>query len=76
MRGGRSARDAVNSQRRAVVVAGGALVLAAAFQPLRAAAQAKQRIGVIGSGHIGGTIGGLWVRAGHPVLFRRAIQTI
>jgi predicted dinucleotide-binding enzyme len=69
MRGGRSARDAVNSQRRAVVVAGGALVLAAAFQPLRAAAQAKQRIGVIGSGHIGGTIGGLWVRAGHPVLF-------
>jgi 8-hydroxy-5-deazaflavin:NADPH oxidoreductase len=69
MRGGRSDRDAVNSQRRAVVVAGGALVLAAAFQPLRAAAQAKQRIGVIGSGHIGGTIGGLWVRAGHPVLF-------
>ena len=69
MRGGRSARDAVNSQRRAVVVAGGALVLAAAFQPLRAAAQAKQRIGVIGSGHIGGTIGGLWVRAGHQVLF-------
>jgi 8-hydroxy-5-deazaflavin:NADPH oxidoreductase len=69
MRGGRSDRDAVNSRRRAVVVAGGALVLAAAFQPLRAAAQAKQRIGVIGSGHIGGTIGGLWVRAGHPVLF-------
>jgi predicted dinucleotide-binding enzyme len=69
MRGGRSARDAVNSQRRAVVVAGGALVLAAAFQRLRAAARAKQRIGVIGSGHIGGTIGGLWVRAGHPVLF-------
>ena len=69
MRGGRSDRDAVNSQRRAVVVAGGALVLAAAFQPLRAAAQAKQRIGVIGFGHIGGTIGGLWVRAGHPVLF-------
>ena len=30
---------------------------------------AKIRIGVIGSGHIGGTIGGLWVKAGHPVLF-------
>jgi len=28
-----------------------------------------QPIGVIGAGHIGGTIGGLWVRAGHPVLF-------
>ena len=27
------------------------------------------RIGVIGSGKIGGTIGGLWVKAGHPVLF-------
>ena len=27
------------------------------------------RIGIIGSGHIGGTIGGLWVKAGHPVLF-------
>ena len=29
----------------------------------------KSRIGVIGSGKIGGTIGGLWVKAGHPVLF-------
>src|SRR3954453_22434076 len=27
------------------------------------------KIGVIGSGHIGGTIGGLWVKAGHSVLF-------
>ena len=27
------------------------------------------RIGIIGSGHIGGTIGGLWVKAGHAVLF-------
>ena len=27
------------------------------------------RIGIIGSGHIGGTIGGLWVKAGHQVLF-------
>lgn len=32
-------------------------------------AAAAQRIGVIGSGRIGGTIGGLWVKAGHPVLF-------
>src|SRR5262249_4677879 len=62
-------RDAINPQRRAVVIAGGTLVLGAAFRPLRAAAQAKQRVGVIGSGHIGGTIGGLWVKAGHPVLF-------
>jgi len=27
------------------------------------------RIGVIGSGRIGGTVGGLWVKSGHPVLF-------
>jgi 8-hydroxy-5-deazaflavin:NADPH oxidoreductase len=27
------------------------------------------RIGVIGSGNIGGTVGTLWVKAGHPVLF-------
>jgi 8-hydroxy-5-deazaflavin:NADPH oxidoreductase len=69
MRAERPNRDAVDPRRRAVIVAGGALVLSAAFRPLRAAAQTKQRIGVIGSGHIGGTIGGLWVKAGHPVLF-------
>ena len=27
------------------------------------------KIGVIGSGNIGGTVGGLWVKAGHQVLF-------
>ena len=30
---------------------------------------AKSKIGVIGAGHIGATIGGLWVKAGHPVFF-------
>jgi predicted dinucleotide-binding enzyme len=44
-----------------------------AATPLRALAQANNRarmnIGVIGSGHIGGTIGRLWVKAGHPILF-------
>jgi 8-hydroxy-5-deazaflavin:NADPH oxidoreductase len=29
----------------------------------------KIKIGVIGAGHIGSTIGGLWVKAGHPVFF-------
>jgi predicted dinucleotide-binding enzyme len=29
----------------------------------------KLKIGIIGAGKIGGTIGGLWVKAGHPVLF-------
>ena len=65
--------DSVDRSRRAVLRAGGALILGAALWPARAPAQtnsgAKMRIGVIGSGHIGGTIGGLWVKAGHPVLF-------
>ncbi len=59
--------------RRAVLGTGGALILNAALLPTRSLAQtksgAKMRIGIIGSGHIGGTIGGLWVKAGHPVLF-------
>jgi predicted dinucleotide-binding enzyme len=43
-----------------------------ALAPWLAAAQpgnSRMPIGVIGSGRIGGTIGGLWVKAGHPVLF-------
>ena len=36
---------------------------------LAQSASSKAKIGVIGGGHIGGTIGGLWVKAGHPVLF-------
>jgi hypothetical protein len=59
--------------RRGLLVASGALAIAAALRPWRALAQVtggtKLRIGVIGSGHIGGTIGGLWVKAGHSVLF-------
>jgi predicted dinucleotide-binding enzyme len=46
------------------------MTLAAALRPWGAlAGGTKLRIGVIGSGHIGGTIGGLWVKADHPVLF-------
>lgn len=42
--------------------------------PLDARAQTDQsrrpmKIGVIGSGRIGGTVGGLWVKAGHEVMF-------
>ena len=59
----------VNLGRRALLGAGGALMLGVVLRPLRASAQTKLRIGVIGSGRIGGTIGGLWVKAGHPVLF-------
>jgi 8-hydroxy-5-deazaflavin:NADPH oxidoreductase len=63
--------DSINRGRRTVLTAGGALLLGAALWPAGAAAQkaAKMAIGVIGSGHIGGTIGGLWVKDGHKVLF-------
>src|SRR5437764_14751964 len=59
--------------RRAFLGLAGTFACTAFLSPLRALAQApgaeKLRIGVIGSGHIGGTIGSLWVKAGHPVLF-------
>jgi hypothetical protein len=59
-------------QRRNLLVAGGAALLLAVL-PLSTFAQgagaAKLKIGVIGAGHIGGTVGSLWVKAGHPVLF-------
>lgn len=35
----------------------------------QSAATAPMKIGVIGSGNIGSAVGGLWVKAGHPVLF-------
>jgi 8-hydroxy-5-deazaflavin:NADPH oxidoreductase len=68
-----SGHDSFDRCRRALLGAGGALALVGALRPLRALAQtgggAKVPIGVIGSGRIGGTIGGLWVKSGHPVLF-------
>jgi 8-hydroxy-5-deazaflavin:NADPH oxidoreductase len=60
--------NSVNHGRRALLGASGALILSALW-PQIAATQTKARIGVIGSGHIGGTIGSLWVKDGHPVLF-------
>jgi predicted dinucleotide-binding enzyme len=51
-------------KRRAFLFA----VAAAAVAP-QALAQKPMKIGVIGSGRIGSTIGGLWVKAGHEVMF-------
>src|SRR5271155_6048222 len=61
--------DPVNHRRRALLGAGGVLFLSTALWSARAPAQAKLSIGIIGSGHIGGTIGGLWVKNGHKVIF-------
>lgn len=56
--------------RRGLLAAGGAWLFGAALRPrgVRAQPAAGMRIGIIGAGHIGGTLGGLWVKAGHPVM--------
>jgi len=65
--------DSTDRTRREVLGTGGALILSAALLSKRSLAQTnagnRSRIGIIGSGRIGGTIGGLWVKAGHPALF-------
>jgi predicted dinucleotide-binding enzyme len=63
-------RDLVDRNRRALLAAGGALMLAPVMWSAGARAQAggaKIPIGTIGAGHIGSTIGGLWVKNGHKV---------
>ena len=61
----------MDPDRRALLGMGGALMLGAVFQPagVRAQGASPARIGIIGSGHIGGTIGGLWIKKGHQVAF-------
>ncbi len=63
----------ITTRRAALMLTAGAVAAAAARHPARAqpaaTAPGKSRIGIIGSGHIGSTVGSLWVQAGHPVLF-------
>jgi hypothetical protein len=63
--------DILRPDRRDVLKIGAAALLAvsAPHHALAQSAGGKVKIGVIGGGHIGGTIGGLWVKAGHQVLF-------
>ena len=57
-------------RRRFLVVASLAgLGLGVMTRNAGAADPAKSRIGIIGSGHIGGTLGELWLKAGHEVMF-------
>ncbi len=53
--------------RRTLLLAGALALVSTATPAL--AQEAKTPIAVIGGGNIGGTIGGLWVKAGHPVMF-------
>ena len=54
------------SRRTLLRVAG--LALAASGMSRSVFAQAPLKIGIIGSGHIGSTLGTLWVKSGHPVM--------
>lgn len=61
----------IDRERRGLLRIGAAAVLAYSLPRLAFGQPAtdKLKIGIIGSGHIGSTIGGFWVKAGHPVLF-------
>ena len=62
---------AMPSRREFLLVAGamGASAVMAGLPLGVSAANPKMKIGVIGSGRVGGTIGGVWVKAGHEVMF-------
>ncbi len=66
-------RNIFGGNRRAFLTAGGALLLGAALRPdesfAQSAGSAKIPLGTIGAGHIGSTIGSLWVKNGHKVFF-------
>lgn len=65
-----NANDSVQTNRRLVLRSAAGLILCALPFGARAAEPGKGlRIGVIGSGRVGGTIGTLWVKAGHEVMF-------
>lgn len=65
-----NANDAMQTNRRLVLrSAAGLLLCALPFGTRAADARKALRIGVIGSGRVGGTIGALWVKAGHEVMF-------
>ncbi len=60
------------SRRRFLQVAGvatAALMLEGLPLTVRAANAGKMKIGIVGSGRVGGALGGVWVKAGHEVMF-------
>ena len=56
----------MNEKRRAILTAAGVMLLAG-MNPV--SGQNRIKIGIIGSGRVGGTIGGLWVKSGYDVMF-------
>ena len=64
--------DGLKSKRREFLrAAAGGLALGALPASVRTAcaADAPLKIGIIGSGRIGSTLGGIWLKAGHEVMF-------
>lgn len=62
------ANGVMKPRRRRLLQVAGAAAAALALRP--ASAQAgKMKIGIVGSGRVGGTLGGVWVKAGHEVMF-------
>jgi predicted dinucleotide-binding enzyme len=56
----------MKQNRRGFLVLAGAALAASGLPSLAAG---KTKIGIIGSGRVGGTLGGVWVKAGHQVMF-------
>ncbi|HTP62254.1 MAG TPA: NADPH-dependent F420 reductase [Burkholderiales bacterium] len=56
----------MDRKRRTLLAATGVILLPV-MRPVRG--QQRMKIGIIGSGRVGGTIGELWVKAGHEVMF-------
>lgn len=65
--------DRASFNRRSLLRAGTfvglALAVTAVSRRASGEVSAPLKIGVIGSGHIGSTVGTLWVKSGHPVMF-------
>lgn len=65
----------MKQDRRGFLKAAGAVPTALALNGLPLAARAanggtgKMKIGIVGSGNVGGTLGGVWAKAGHEVMF-------
>ncbi len=64
----------MKSDRRRLLKVAGAAVAAVTLNGLSGAARAagdsgKTKIGIVGSGRVGGTLGSVWVKAGHQVMF-------
>ena len=67
--------DAMKQNRRGFLKVAGAAAATIALGGLPFAARAasnatgKMKIGIVGSGRVGGTLGGIWAKAGHEVMF-------